>query len=355
MQKKLIALAIASLSGAAFAQSNVTIYGAMGLGQESVQATGATAGAAADVQSRGRLASNSSLLGFKGSEKLGNGLTAVFQYETAFVADTAGALGGGRDTYLGLAGGFGTVAAGTLTHPMRVLGAKVDHNPAASSIGFTGSMYGEFNGLKTGTDERAGNAIAYISPTISGFHGVFAYVNGEAKTAVVDSSAWQIAGVYDQGPLFLGMAYHTAEDPAVLGAIDSSFKAVRVAGTYTLAGATKLSALWDSQEAKFKLAGTNAKRTAWMLGAAHTMGANQIYVQYARANDVTGSAGAVDTGSKQMTVGFAHSMSKRTTAHAYYSKITNEAAAGYDFYVNGVGTAAGGDPAGYGVGLRHSF
>jgi predicted porin len=375
MQKKLIALAIAGLSSAAFAQSNVTVYGVIAAAQESVKAVGA-ATAAQDQLRRGRLASNSSLIGFKGTEALGNGMTAVFQLENSINADAGSTSAGtwnSRDTFVGLTGGFGTVVGGNLTHPMRAMGAKVDNNPGASSIGFTGSMYGEMNGVKTGTDERAANAIAYVSPSFSGLTATVAYVNGEsARTpgSTVNQNAWQVAGAYENGPLYVGAAHHNATDAGVLtGNLDNKFKANRIVAAYSFGG-TRLSALWDSQKATLNATSTDLKRNAFMVGAAHTFGANKVFLQYAKAKDLTGSsalAGA-NTGSKQVTVGFAHDLSKRTTVHAYYAKITNESAAQYDFYVGGVGGAnnnilgaggvsigVGSDPTGYGLGLRHAF
>jgi predicted porin len=323
-----------------------------------VQATVDTV-AANDQLTRGRFASNSSYIGFKGTEALGNGMSAVFQIENGLNVDGLAGTWNNRDTFVGLTGGFGTVVGGNLTHPMRAMGAKVDNNPGASSIGFTGSIYGEVNGVKTGTDDRAANAIAYVSPSFSGFTVTAAYVNGESArtqaTSSVNSKAWQLAAAYENGPLYVGAAHHDAKDPALLG--DSTFKADRIAAVYTFGGATRLSALWDKQKANLAV-GTDLKRTAFMLGASHTFGANQVYLQFAKAKDATGShaLAGTDTGSKQATLGYVYSLSKRTSAHAYYSKITNEAAASHDFYVNGVGAiGAGADPTGYGVGLRHTF
>jgi len=92
MQKKIIALAIAGLaSTAAFAQTNVTVYGVVDLGQAWVKSSGETVKANDDDQSTvGRLDSNASYIGFRGVEDLGNGLKALFQYETNFTADNAG-------------------------------------------------------------------------------------------------------------------------------------------------------------------------------------------------------------------------------------------------------------------------
>ena len=79
MQKKIIALAVAALaSSAAFAQTNVTIYGVADATFDSVRATGSTGNSdRLDYNNRNRVTANSSYIGFKGVEDLGNGLKAV--------------------------------------------------------------------------------------------------------------------------------------------------------------------------------------------------------------------------------------------------------------------------------------
>ena len=81
MQKKLIALAVAGLaSTAAFAQSNVTIYGIVDAGyvNSSVDRAAGGNGNFSGIQSGVWAGSR---LGFRGEEGLGNGLKAVFTLE----------------------------------------------------------------------------------------------------------------------------------------------------------------------------------------------------------------------------------------------------------------------------------
>lgn len=403
MQKKLIALAVAGLvSGAAFAQSNVTVYGVMDMTWEGIKSTDCSAVGCTNIDNRTRVSSNSSLIGFKGSESLGNGLTAVFQYESGIAANEAGGIAGGRDTMLALAGSFGTVAVGNLTGPVRALGAAVDFNPGATSSGFTGSMYGEVLGVKTGTDERSKNTIAYISPTFSGLYGVAAYQNGtpaaEGATVNKDSHLWTLGLVYNNGPIFAGFGYIDANKPAVVGtvvssatglttaqidalfpgyaaglaAIDDKLKTYRLVGKYSFPFGLTLSALWDSQKytVSSTALSTEAKRNAYMLGGNYNFGANNVWLQYAVAKDASGSVCDVytalgtscgNTGAKQWTLGYSYSLSKRTMAHAFYTKITNDSAVAYDNYVNPVGygttgsNLVGSDGTVLGAGLRHTF
>ncbi len=278
MQKKLIALAIAGLAAApAFAQTNVTIYGVADLTWEYVDAKGALR-EAADLDGRSRLTSNSSLLGFKGVEDLGNGLKAIFQFETGISADTGmGQSFSARDTFVGLSSGFGTILGGNLTHPLRAMGSKVSMSPGATGIGFTAATYGTILGLKTGTDDRTPNTVAYVTPALmGGLTFTAAYINGEnastltspAGTVELDAYQWQLAAQYESGPLYLGIGYHKAEDPQVLARTSDAFRtnlglptgsvvaddeleAWRMAGSYKFAFGMKLSGMWDNQKYSF--------------------------------------------------------------------------------------------------------
>jgi len=363
MQKKIIALAVAALaSSAAFAQTNVTIYGVVDVGQAFVKSSGT-----ADNQALvGRLDSNSSHLGFKGVEDLGNGLKALFQYESGFSADTAGALAGGRDTFIGLTGGFGTVVAGNLTHPLRAFGAKVELAPGATGVGTTMSVTGTIMGTQTGADNRASNAIAYVSPNFGGFTGTVAYVNGETqKNGVGEAEArsYQFAGQYDNGPLFVGAGYHKASNMSAAGTVgkqEADARVYRLAAVYTLPSATKLTALFDNTKAETDVAGAFLKRNAWSLGVAQSFGKNTVGLEYGASGKVKNQAGDVANSKSHIwTALYTYELSKRTLVQARYSKLTNDSGINNNFYINkvdnGVATAAGSDYTGYMVGLRHSF
>jgi predicted porin len=77
MQKKLLAVAVASAlaPAAAMAQSTVEIYGRANLGIDRWEATGATA-PAGEFKDRFRIYDGSSRLGFRVNESLGGGMRA---------------------------------------------------------------------------------------------------------------------------------------------------------------------------------------------------------------------------------------------------------------------------------------
>ena len=135
MQKKLIALAVAGLaSSAAFAQSNVTIYGLLQPSYDMMDVKGGAAGnITGDVTN---MAYNNSRIGFKGEEALGNGLKAIFQIESKVDLVDRGADAGGlgdRDSFVGLAGAFGSLTFGKHQTAYKKMADFAD--PFADSIG----------------------------------------------------------------------------------------------------------------------------------------------------------------------------------------------------------------------------
>src|SRR3954453_6623336 len=84
MKKSLLALAVlTAVTGAASAQSSVTLYGKVDLGL--VYDAGGAAGKSVRVSSG---VTGGSRIGFKGVEDLGSGLKASFQLETGYCADS---------------------------------------------------------------------------------------------------------------------------------------------------------------------------------------------------------------------------------------------------------------------------
>ena len=204
MQKKIIALAVAGLSTAAFAQTNVTIYGVADVSAQgtNMSKSVATGNNPADGGSF-NLKSNSSLIGFKGTEDLGNGLKGLFQIESDVnltgnsssqgvnAGSTAsGGLGNLRDSYVGLNSKYGTVLGGFLSTPFRSALTSFDVMPGATGDGRIENLMGKIRAtgssltelpLGAGTGYVQANssvratAIAYALPTLYGFNGVFAY------------------------------------------------------------------------------------------------------------------------------------------------------------------------------------
>ncbi|HRH72226.1 MAG TPA: porin [Zoogloea sp.] len=394
MQKKLIALAVAGLaSTGAFAQANVTVYGVADASFDVVKISG---DANNELGNMTRVSTNSSLIGFKGAEALGNGLTAVFQFESAVGFDNAGALGANRDSYVGLAGGFGTVVLGNLTGPTRALGAAVDVNVGATGIGANSALLGKLGNNLLNTTDSAGNyppivagapsnttcgrsttctsifdtrwknAIAYVSPSFAGLNATVAYVANENKAlnglAAANTTGYDVGLKYANGPAMAAVTYNAV---SVGNAADLKVSDLRVGGSFNM-GAASLRAIFDLARAD-NFGGNKVTQAVYGLGATFNVTPaskllGQVYV--ARDLKVNGSS-ADDTGAKLFEVGVEHSLSKRTMLKATYAMINNDKGAAYDFGINAAGintgtlpggaNAVGGTVQGLSLGLRHTF
>ena len=106
---------------------------------------------------------------------------------------------------------------------------------------------------------------------------------------------------------------------------------------------------------------TKLKREAWRLDAAYPAGRAYLRPPVgARPQDQGQRPGASfngdSTGTDVWIVGYAYSLSKRSSVFAYYTFVDNDSnsrSSGIVF--NGIGPNAGGDPQYVGVGLRHLF
>jgi predicted porin len=399
MQKKLIALAIAGLSGAAFAQSNVTLYGVMEATTDVVSATGATA-SGLNYASRNRNTFNSSYFGLKGTEDLGGGLKVNWQIENGITENggatsTVGANGGAignRDTYLQILGGWGDVVWGTLTAPARGIGAAMDVNAGATGIGGNSALIGKLGGGSGAGyfDQRFANAVAYHTPLMSGFKGAIGYVpnenrtmdgatnTGVAATSAKNTSGWTVGLFYNNGPIYAAYGWTRLNDAAannsvansgfgplntgVGGATISSATNNRLAFKYNF-GSVTLGAMWDQTKATVPTVG-NVQQTVWYIPLTWQVTANgKIITQYGKAGNLSG-VGAGDYQASHLELGYEHSLSKRTNLKVVWSGINNHAQAGYDYLygvsapnttASGAAISAGADPRGISLGLRHTF
>jgi predicted porin len=108
---------------------------------------------------------------------------------------------------------------------------------------------------------------------------------------------------------------------------------------------------------------TELKRNAYRLDAAYQLGAHTFGLQYARANNMRGTVSGngfsfdgSSTAANGWVLGYAYSLSKRSSIYAYGTIVDNDTNARYTgASAAGIGPNAGGDPRYFGVGLRHLF
>ena len=344
MKKSLIALAVLAASGAAMAQSSVTLYGVVdtGLtyskGDESVYGMTHVGG---NVNSR---------LGFRGVEDLGNGLKATFNLEAGMGVDDgnnymdkdSNGMAFRRTSTVGLAGNFGEVRLGRMLTSSYLAVSRYD---AFGDTGIGASL--AWNIPQTGYAPRTENAISYTSPNFSGFKIGAEYGFGEKQKAR-DSRYFGMGATYDNGPLSLGLGYDRLNSNTMDGLLAASdLKTVHLGGAYNF-GVAKLLAFYKqskvSNAPKFKTFGLGVSAP---VGAAGEVRAS--YNNY-KISDDNGKA-------DQLSLGYVHNLSKRTALYGTYAYIKNKD--GLDFELNGAMAGAGlkdGEKQhGLQLGVRHAF
>lgn len=322
MKKSLIALAVLAASGAAMAQSSVTLYGIVDTYVASVKnennkaAADAGAGTGSITQSvMGSGAVNGSRWGLKGSEDLGGGLKANFDLQQGFNGDdgTAGqrkniygvkeAAGFNRQAWVGFSGGFGAVRLGNTTTPF-------DDVSGASDAVFDSALAPMNNVFKsTGYNARPGNTIYYQAPDLSGFSGAVSYSLGEDKTTAHGAaSATSLDLTYAAGPLAVQFAYQV-EDIANTVALPNDAKFTRLGASYDF-GVAKAKATYG----KVKNVGNaaNYDATDYQIGVdVPVSAALTLSASYAKSTD-SKTAPAFEQSRKGFGLGAAYTLSKRT-------------------------------------------
>ncbi|MCP4090326.1 MAG: porin [Gammaproteobacteria bacterium] len=308
--KKILAVAVAAAIMAPLAASaDTTLYGRVKM---------ATVHTNADSNMNGdwNLA-DSSRVGWKGSEDLGNGLKAIFQAEFRMEADAVEGTnrsGNGIDNrllFVGLNGGWGTVAFGRQTLPSE----KVNYLDMFQWVG---------GGDESDLAERVGKALAYVSPDFNGFHVAVATVMDGTGTTIDgdnDLDAYDIRATYENGPVSVSAGYQDAAE--------WDFDGYGVGGSYNFGMFSLLAAYGKSDTA-------GSKKELWGIGGSATFGNNVLKAAYEESDkDATGDG-------KALILSATHNFTQRTLVFAEYE-------AHKDAFGDGTETDT------FVVGLTHNF
>lgn len=384
MQKKIIALAIAAaFSAPALADnSNVTIYGVANVSYDLVDTGSDTAGRQAF--SSNKVSSNTSRLGLKGAEDLGDGLSAIWQIEQLVSLDNAGGAFGTRNTYAGLKSNYaGTLLLGRHDTPYNISTRKFD--VFTDGIADNRSILGGGRATAANTapaaatatvgasfDGRQPDVLAYISPSLNGVTGAIAYVAGaeaQATSAQTKGSAWSLAGWYSVDALYASLGYEVhniGNAPGTVGntalAAGTSVKesAWKLGVSYKFIDALTASLAYERTSDNFGAAGANALgHNAYYLSGKYAFGNDAVKLAYSKAS----ANATANTGASQVSLGYDHSLSKRTTVYAQYTQLSNESAGVYNLFsaTNATGSTAnalataGSKPSAFSFGLKHTF
>jgi predicted porin len=338
MKKTLIAAAVlSSLAGIASAQSSVTVYGVvdMGLERTDLSPGPATTRLTSGIQSGSRL-------GFKGTEDLGGGLSASFQLEMGLDASTGaagqGGLAFGRQSWVGLNGGFGSLKLGRQYVPLFLAQDTID----PFGTGITGDGSG-IAAVFRPYGVRMNNTINYSTPTIGGFSAEVAYGLGEVAGANSVGSQWGGAATYSAGPLTAVFGYHR-QNTQTGGVATGKASTAMIGGVYDFKVAAIHGAFATNRDENAAGATTDRSRDL-MLGVSAPVGPVSVMASYVQHRDRLVS----DADAAYWQLGATYALSKRTNFYTSYSVIKNDT-----FGSTGSG-AAGVDISWLNVGIRHKF
>ena len=193
MKKTLLAMAVLAASGASFAQSSVTLYGVADLG------IAKTTGQSAEMVGNSTANNGSGRFGLRGTEDLGGGLKAGFNYEAGINAED-GSIGTkmfARAANITLSGGFGEIRLGrSLSLGFNAVAAYELTGTANYSI--IGNTFGFNNGTRNDSEIR------YTSPEMGGFQAGIGYI---MKPDNGGAAKLDLGATYKNGPIAAGVAY----------------------------------------------------------------------------------------------------------------------------------------------------
>ena len=190
----------------------------------------APAEGANSIVKRTEMESSNSRFGVRGHEKLGGNLKAIWQLETQFLVDNAGTAFAVRDSFVGLASGWGTVKLGRMDTPFKEYGDDLSFL-GVSSGNFT-STSGVYRHIGFGDQnnaarfhERRVNAVQYESPDFGPLDFKIQWSTNEAKTATRDPHVISAGLQYEMGNFAVLVGYEVHKDLFGLSANVSSVSA----------------------------------------------------------------------------------------------------------------------------------
>ena len=338
MNKKLLATAVGLVlaSGMGLASADVKLYG-----QLDVSIDNFDDGTDDDTN----MNSNTSAVGVKGSEDLGNGMEAFFKVE--YQADIVdGGAWTGRDQFIGLGHeAAGKLAFGTMSTAYKSQAAKID---PFYRMSFQARDIGLQSALHSGKGEegqgRATNTIGYNSPNWSGFGLQATYTLDSTEADGEDDDPWSVGATYSGlGGLYAFVSYVTTnssgdDDATQIGA-QYTMGAFEVHGIYEIDGGLITLRQYGSADANNLNAGSGDGADVWSVGGTWTLGNNVIGFDYGQGDKADDAAVVTDDYAVWRIAAY-HKFSDRTRVYGGYANNDPD---------------AGGETDLFSVGVRHNF
>ena len=297
MKKSLLAVAaLSAIAGAAQAQSSVTIYGVLDAGYANQKSDGAGASALSKA-SNSIIASSmeqTSRLGFKGTEDLGGGMSAIFTVETGLQpTNESASVWNNRQSFVGLKkNGAGTFTIGTQYTPAfqalsatdvgqtnNMPGSAVYPQTMSGSNGNPGAKpfatAGGPGGATDGVTVRTSNTVNAQSDKFAGFSLGASYTqNGTTVTptnttaTTANHTGWGVKADYTWNKLYVVLAANKLKSSDTQG------------GVVTLTNPAP--AAWTAANG-----GVNTQDNQAYAAATYDFGILKAYLQYINRKDTS--------------------------------------------------------------------
>jgi predicted porin len=336
MKKSLLALAVlTAVTGAASAQSSVTLYGKVDLGL--VLDSGNAAGKSIRISSG---VTGGSRIGFKGVEDLGGGMKAAFQLETGYCADSAAGAPNfctgsnqfmGRQAHGDLTGAFGAISAGRQY--------SLGFNNLSTIDPFGTGFAGQVNNIVDPSGIRLNNSVTYSTPNIGGLTASAEIAFGE-QTGNWEANRETGAGLtYASGPAYVGLTFYDVGNSTGSGAARKNYL---LGGTYDF-GVVKVHGLVQKSTGPASLDVLDI-----MAGVTVPVAGGNLMASYIHHNDRT----SADKDANQLGIGYLYPLSKRTAVYTAFGRIEDQHGATFTV---GNATEAGTGTKAFNLGVVHNF
>jgi predicted porin len=358
MKKSLLALAVlTAVTGAAYAQSTVTLYGKIDLGL--VLDSGSAQGKSVRISSG---VTGGSRLGFKGVEDLGGGLKAAFQLETGYCADSAAntpikdstgkTLGSTTNFCTGSNAFMGRQAHGDLTGAFGAMSAGRQY-----SLGFTNlttvdpfgtGFAGASNNLIDASGTRLNNSFQYTTPTMAGFAGSVEIGLGEQTGNWQGGRETGAALTYASGPVYVGFSFYDLSNANGNGAQRKNYT---LGGTYDF-GVVKVHALGQKSTGTPTGAALSLDVLDLLGGVTVPLAGGSLMADYINHNDRTSLTAGGNKDANQIAIGYIYPLSKRTSVYSSFARIIDKNGATFTV---GNATESGTGNKSFNFGVVHNF
>lgn len=300
--KKVLPFAIAAvLPMAAQAEGPIDgkIYGKVNLSVESQDEAGVTTE---------ELQNNASRLGFAGKTALSDGLSVIYQLEYEVDPDSGTDVFKQRNSYVGLAGGFGSVIAGVHDTPTKLLQDKVD---------LFNDLQGDIKSIITKSEVRSKNTVMYATPEMGGFFAQGAYIMSENEAT---DDGYSVAGGWRNDTIYAGVSYDTdvraQESTVIRGVVQATL------------GSFQLGLLAETDDT------AGVENDGWAVSGQYKMGDWALKAQLGQSDIAT-------AGGETYSVGADYKLGKNTKLFGFYTNETADSASKEADY--------------FGLGMEHKF